>query len=112
MAGSGEPVYVLLHGFAASLYSWLNVMPELARQGTVIAFDRPAFGLTERPLKWDGQNPYSSEFAADLTIGLVDRLGVRKAILVVIPDCGHVPQEECPIAFLDSVREFMKNIQE
>ncbi len=82
ISGSGEPVYMLLHGFAACLFSWRQVMPQLAKQGTVIAFDRPGFGLTERPLAWKGSNPYSSEFAADLTIGLMDQLGVKKAILV------------------------------
>jgi len=34
-------------------------MEPLSRHGMVIAFDRPAFGLTERPLTWEGQNPYS-----------------------------------------------------
>ena len=83
-AGEGEPVLVLLHGFAASVFSWREVMAPLAEEGTVIAFDRPAFGLTERPMpgEWQGENPYSPEAQADLTVGLLDALGVDKAILV------------------------------
>lgn len=83
-AGSGEPVMVLLHGFGASTYTWHKVMPVLAGKGTVIAFDRPAFGLTERPLpgSWTEENPYTSDFAVKLTIGLMDQLGVEKAILI------------------------------
>jgi pimeloyl-ACP methyl ester carboxylesterase len=29
------------------------------------------------------------------------------AELVVIPQCGHLPQEECPDAFLDAVERFL-----
>jgi pimeloyl-ACP methyl ester carboxylesterase len=57
--GSGDTTLILLHGFGASLYSWREVMPALAEQYTVIAYDRPAFGLTERPTEWEGENPYS-----------------------------------------------------
>jgi len=82
--GSGEPVIILLHGFGAYLFSFDPVLEELAEYGTVIAFDRPAFGFTARPIldSWSGPNPYTSEFASDLTIALMDSLGVAKAILV------------------------------
>lgn len=84
IAGTGEPVMILLHGFGASTYTWHKVMATLADRGTVIAFDRPAFGLTERPLpgSWTDENPYTSDFSANLTIGLMDQLGVDKAFLV------------------------------
>jgi len=32
---------------------------------------------------------------------------IPTATLVVIPDCGHVPQEECPGPFLEAVRQFL-----
>lgn len=80
--GQGEPVFVLLHGFGASVYSWRAVMPSLAQFGTVIAYDRPGFGLTERPLQWQGSNPYSPEAQVELVIGLLDHFGFEKAILV------------------------------
>ncbi len=84
IAGQGEPTLVLLHGFGASVFSWRKVIAPLARGGTVIAFDRPAFGLTARPLpgEWRGENPYSPEAQADLTVALLDELGVEKAVLV------------------------------
>lgn len=80
--GQGEPIFVLLHGFAASLYSWHAVMESLSQLGTVIAFDRVGFGLSEHPLTWQGQNPYSAEAQVDLVIGLLDHFGVQRAILV------------------------------
>jgi pimeloyl-ACP methyl ester carboxylesterase len=84
LIGSGEPAFVLLHGFGASLFSWREVMGPLLQLGTVVAFDRPAFGLTERPLPgaWSGDSPYGAEAQAALTIKLMDRLGVERAILV------------------------------
>lgn len=82
--GSGEPVIILLHGFGASVFSWREVMTPLANYGTVIAFDRPAFGLTQRPMpgEWQGQNPYSPEAQVALVIGLMDALEVDRAILI------------------------------
>jgi pimeloyl-ACP methyl ester carboxylesterase len=79
--GQGEPVFVLLHGFASSLYSWHAVMQPLSQLGTVIAYDRPGFGLSEHPLTWQGQNPYSAEAQMDLFIGLLDYYRVQQAIL-------------------------------
>jgi pimeloyl-ACP methyl ester carboxylesterase len=84
--GEGEPVLLLLHGFGASTFSWREVMAPLAETATVIAFDRPAFGLTERPMRgtdaWPGYNPYSYAAQPRLTVGLMDALGVDTAVLV------------------------------
>ncbi len=80
--GADEPVFVLLHGFGASLYSWNAVLDPLGERGTVIAYDRPAFGLTERPLTWEGDSPYSPQAQVDLLLGLLDHFGVQKAVLV------------------------------
>jgi pimeloyl-ACP methyl ester carboxylesterase len=82
--GQGQPVFILMHGFGASLYSWHEVVGPWTEIGRVVAFDRPAFGLTERPdlSQWQGQNPYSPEFQVELLVGLMDALGVEQAILV------------------------------
>ena len=83
-AGSGAPGMVLLHGFGASLFSWREVMQPLGAFGTVVAFDRPAFGLSERPMPgdWRGDNPYGPERQVGLTVGLMDRLHMDEAVLV------------------------------
>ena len=80
--GEGEPVFILLHGFAANLFSWHKVADSFAQHGLVISYDRPAFGLTERPFEWEGQNPYAPEAQVALLIALLDALEVRQAILV------------------------------
>ena len=83
-AGSGEPSFVLLHGFGASSFTWHAVAASLAERGSTLAFDRPAFGLTERPLALDdgARDPYTLVFAQALLQALLDASGVERAILV------------------------------
>ena len=45
--GAGKPI-VLVHGFAGSTYTWRNVIPLLAPNYTVYAFDLPGFGLSDK----------------------------------------------------------------
>ncbi|MGQ9683872.1 MAG: alpha/beta fold hydrolase [Anaerolineae bacterium] len=82
--GQGDPPLVLLHGFGASLFSWQRVEDDLAMQHTVLAFDRPAFGLTSRPMRgqWKNRNPYTPAAATDLSVSLMDALGLPAAVLV------------------------------
>ena len=77
-----DTAFVLLHGFGASTFSWQPVAASLSARMPVVAFDRPAFGLTDRPLTWSGPDPYSPETQADLTVKLMDQLGIRRAVLV------------------------------
>lgn len=82
--GQGDTTFILLHGFGASVFSWHAVMDDFAARGHVIAYDRPAFGLTSRPMPgdWTGESPYSMNANVELLSGLMDALGVQKAVLV------------------------------
>uniref|UniRef100_A0A2N9EI23 AB hydrolase-1 domain-containing protein n=1 Tax=Fagus sylvatica TaxID=28930 RepID=A0A2N9EI23_FAGSY len=85
---------ILLHGFGASVFSWNRVMKPLAELmgSKVLAFDRPAFGLTSRvnisshssPATEDRKplNPYSMAFSVLATLYFIDFLAAEKAILV------------------------------
>ena len=83
-AGAGGLPLLLLHGFGASTFSWREVLTPLASERLVVAFDRPAFGLTERPMPpFPGRiSPYSPGAQVELTIGLLDRLGIDRAVLI------------------------------
>ena len=89
-AGEGGTPLVLLHGFAASIFTWREVLQPLAARRHVVAFDRPAFGLTERPMRetwgdaedWRTLNPYSAQAQVELTIRMLDQQGIDKAVLV------------------------------
>lgn len=83
ITGEGEPTLILLHGFGASTFSWREVMEPLGETRTVIAFDRPAFGLTQRPLSWEeGENPYTPQAQVAILLGLMDELNVDQAVVV------------------------------
>lgn len=75
---------VLMHGFGANTASWRSVAPLLGEECRVVAFDRPGFGLTERPRRagWGDTNPYSIDAHAEQTIALMDALGIERATLV------------------------------
>jgi pimeloyl-ACP methyl ester carboxylesterase len=80
-----DPAVVLLHHFYGSVASWRHVQPRLAEDHLVAAFDRPAFGLTERPPRsaWpEGRNPYTRAASVDITLDLLDHLGADRAVLV------------------------------
>lgn len=85
---AGRPVLLMIHGFNASTFSWRFALDDLSAApsafGTV-AYDRPPFGLSERPLSWRGGdegNPYTPAAGAALGHGLLRSLGVRKAVVV------------------------------
>lgn len=80
--GSGEPAIILLHGFGASVLNWEDVRRPLSELGRTVAFDRPGFGLTSRPLEWEGVNPYGMDGQLALLDDLMTALDVEAAILV------------------------------
>lgn len=79
--GEGKPTFLLLHGFGANTTSWDRIMEPLSALGTAIAYDRPGFGLTERPLTWEGENPYSTATQPRIALDLLEHLGKERAIL-------------------------------
>jgi len=74
-SGQGPPL-VLVHGLAASVYSWSEVLAELAKRHDVVAVDLPGFGGSEMPP--------DLTFAAypPTVLGLMDQLGLARASLV------------------------------
>lgn len=73
IAGDGEPV-VQIHGIGLGHQNFDTVSPVFARQFTVVDFDLPGCGLSDRPA-----GPYSVEGWADVVAGLMDHLGLDKA---------------------------------
>ncbi|MCU0463966.1 MAG: alpha/beta hydrolase [Anaerolineae bacterium] len=74
----GLPV-LLLHGFGGSVFTWRYTIDPLAEAGyRVIAFDRPPYGLSEKSSDFD----WVGTAYADLTVGVMDELGIEAAVLV------------------------------
>ena len=79
------PLFVLLHGFGASSFSWREVTQPLSKLGQVLAYDRPAFGFTERPTEWSSVNPYSLAGQLKLLDGVIAEFGQGRDVVLV----GH-----------------------
>ena len=71
------PALVLLHGLGASWQSWLENIPEFARDHRVVAMDMPGFGYSEMP-----EGDLSIEYYANWSFRLLDELGIDAAALV------------------------------
>lgn len=85
---SGDPeserLIVLLHGFGASAFSYKDVIDPLGELGYVIAYDRAAFGFTERPTSWE-TNPYGIDGQLQVLDELIATFGTNKEVFVL----GH-----------------------
>lgn len=72
------PAVVLIHGLAASMYSWRHTILPVAQSGfRVIAYDNRGFGFSDKP-----SHGYTNKACVDLLFGLLDSLGVSEASLV------------------------------
>src|SRR3954468_15741317 len=73
------PPIILIHGFISSNLIWSHVLRPLARAGfRAIAPDLPGYGYSAKP----AASRYTIGEQAAAVIGLLDRLGIRKAIIV------------------------------
>jgi pimeloyl-ACP methyl ester carboxylesterase len=82
--GEGSPFFVLLHGYLRTSRSWHGVMASFEEIGSAVAYDRPAFGFSSRPMpgEWRGPSPYGYHAQAAMATQLMDALDVDKATLV------------------------------
>jgi len=85
---AGDPnsdrLIILLHGFGASAFSYKEALVPLGELGYVIAYDRAAFGFTERPTKWD-TNPYGTPGQLQVLDELIEKFGQGKKVYLI----GH-----------------------
>jgi len=74
-----HPALVLIHGFASSTLVWSKVFLGLAQAGFhVIAIDLLGFGYSGKPRNGD----YTIGGQANLLMKLLERLGIKRAMLV------------------------------
>ncbi|PIB24580.1 hypothetical protein BFP76_05160 [Amylibacter kogurei] len=73
------PVIILLHGAGGNLRDWtFKVAPELSKNYTVIAFDRPGHGYTD-VYDIKGESP---QYQADILRQATQKLGIKNAVVV------------------------------
>jgi pimeloyl-ACP methyl ester carboxylesterase len=77
-AGVGdETPIVLVHGLGDEADTWAHVLPQLARRRRVIAPDLPGKGRSDAP-----HRAFTLAFLASAVAGLLDTLGIARAVLV------------------------------
>lgn len=85
--GSGQPL-VLIAGLGYGMWFWHKVIPGLAEQFRVIAYDNRGAGKTDKP---DG--PYSVQMLAEDCAALLDALTVRDAVILGHSMGGFIAQQ-------------------
>ena len=82
--GEGEPLF-LLHGGSASIESYENQIPALAKHFQVVAIDSRGHGRTG-----DSPLPFSYELLAEDTVALARHLGLKKISVLGWSDGGII----------------------
>lgn len=75
VSGAGEPL-ILLHGFAASTYSFHKLVPMLESRFRVVAIDLNGFGYTERPGEIEAFGP---EGQLEMVQKVMEKLEIQSA---------------------------------
>ena len=73
--GEGLPL-LLVHGWPQTWYAWRMVMPELARDFSVVAVDQRGIGLSDKP-----QDGYDTATLANDLVALMEALGHQRFAL-------------------------------
>jgi pimeloyl-ACP methyl ester carboxylesterase len=77
-AARGEDVFVLIHGYGASAFTWRHWAPRLAERGHVVLIDLKGFGAAPKPD--DGR--YAPSDQAELVHRLMEALDLERVTLV------------------------------
>jgi len=84
--GEGQPL-VLISGLGYSSWQWHKMVPFLAEYFQVIVFDNRGVGQSDKPA-----GPYTAHMLAADTVGLLDALGIDKAIITGHSMGGFIAQ--------------------
>jgi pimeloyl-ACP methyl ester carboxylesterase len=76
--GSGEPTFLLIHGFGEGGFVWNEFSPQLAPLGRTIAVDLRGHGDSD----WDAHSRYNSAAHLGDVNFVIDALDLKKIILV------------------------------
>ena len=96
---NSNKLLIMLHGFGASAYSFKYVM-DLIPDAHVVAYDRAAFGFTERPATFD-QNPYGVDAQLEVIDGFIETFGENKDVYLL----GHSAGGAMAMAYAESNQE-------
>jgi pimeloyl-ACP methyl ester carboxylesterase len=84
--GAGRPL-VLIAGLGYPLWQWHKMVPYLAMHFQVITFDNRGVGQSDKPA-----GPYTAQMLAADTAGLLEALGIEKAVIMGHSMGGFIAQ--------------------
>lgn len=84
--GAGKPL-VLISGLGYPLWQWHKMVPLLVEHFQVVAFDNRGVGQSDKPA-----GPYTAQMLAADTAGLLDVLGIEKAVIAGHSMGGFIAQ--------------------
>jgi pimeloyl-ACP methyl ester carboxylesterase len=84
--GTGAPL-LLISGLGYPAWEWHKMLPYLAPQFTVITFDNRGVGQSDKPA-----GPYTASMLAADVAGLLDAIGIQKAIIMGHSMGGFIAQ--------------------
>ncbi len=85
--GNGPPL-ILIIGFASAQNLWYSTVQAFSKSYRVVTFDNRGFGKSDNP-----PGPYTTKMLASDTLGLMDRLGIKKTHILGGSLGGMVAQE-------------------
>ena len=80
IGGKGPPL-LLLHGFPQTHVIWHKVVPDLARDFTLVIPDLPGYGASEGPVPDAAHRKFSKRNTAEIMARLMSRLGHERFFL-------------------------------
>lgn len=108
--GSGDPI-VFLHGNPTSSYLWRNIIPHVQHLGRCIAPDLIGMGDSEA-LPNSGPGAYKFSTHRDFIFEMLEEIGVRERVTLVIHDWGsgiglsyaqRFPERVRGIAYMEAI---------
>ncbi|MCL4105054.1 UNVERIFIED_CONTAM: hypothetical protein GTU68_018761 [Idotea baltica] len=79
--GQGSPL-ILLHGYPQNHLCWSRVAPKFAEHFDVILPDLRGYGASDAPVDDPKHSTYSKRTMAQDIVGLMDALGLEKAVIL------------------------------
>jgi pimeloyl-ACP methyl ester carboxylesterase len=98
--GEGTPL-VLIAGLGYPAWQWHRMMPYLAKDFQVIAFDNRGVGGTDKPA-----GPYTAKLLADDTAAFLDALNIGSAVVMGHSMGGFIAQE-LALSYADQVSKLI-----
>lgn len=106
LQGDSDVVFVMFHGFGSSTFTWEYISDSLLKSLTLLMYDRPAFGLTQRIIDVDDYdlNFYAFANQSLLAHELVEHVGLKDRKIILV---GH--SAGAPVA-VDYYLNYPKNV--